>query len=104
MDRISSCATRSSSETRISLSVPSRVANLSAMENRKTQRGGNAVSFLLGGGKTVTFIDLKENYNAPSLPLKITICFTLRLTNRKEPVPAPPSLFYLGSMSCGDRR
>src|SRR4051812_19150733 len=32
MDRISSCATSSSSETRISLLVPSGVANLSAME------------------------------------------------------------------------
>src|SRR3954463_13083054 len=31
MDRISSCATSNSSETRTSLSVPSRVANLSAM-------------------------------------------------------------------------
>src|SRR3954466_15895095 len=43
MDRISSCATSSSSKMRISLLIPSRVANLSAMEkymyNKENKRG-----------------------------------------------------------------
>src|SRR5438045_3857262 len=53
MDRISSCATSNSSDTRTLLSVPSRVANLSAMESwtgkrkgcnhqQETKRGGDS--------------------------------------------------------------
>src|SRR5204862_7230492 len=41
MDRISSCAASSSSETRISLLVPSRVANLSAMDCGRGETRGN---------------------------------------------------------------
>src|SRR5436190_21043341 len=53
-------------------------------------------------GKAVTFIDCKIT-TLPYYRSRLQL-FPLRLTIREEPVPAPPSLFYLGSMSCGGRR
>src|SRR4051812_36115457 len=102
MDRISSCATSNSSETRMSLSVPSRVANLSAIGRRTLHLFVKKGKKERERGETVTFIICKIT-TLPHCHSRLQL-FPLRLTNREEPVPAPPSLFYLGSMSCGARR
>src|SRR4051794_17235546 len=99
MDRISSCVTSNSSETRISLSVPSRVANLSTMgflvfgagKERARSRSGEGGNFHYFYNKITT---LPHGHSRLQF-------VPLRLTNREGPVLAPPSLFYLGSMSCG---
>src|SRR4051812_35633514 len=75
MDRISSCATSNSSETRTSLSVLSRVANLLAIDfpfpgfvrvwnlKRGTTGIGGTITFILSFIKITTLPHSSRNYN-----------------------------------------
>src|SRR5881628_1786638 len=85
MDRISSCARSNSSETRTSLSVPSGVANLSAIDFPSSGGGGSArkrgfwnlkrgktgnggkITFILSFIKITTLPHNSRNYNKISV-------------------------------------
>src|SRR4051812_35480783 len=110
MDRISSCATNSSSKMRTVLSVPSGVVNLSAMTFL------SARSFCLGIGissdttvkrKRNSYIIVYKKYNLSLMALEITMLFTSMVDKhgkRNKGLTSFPVYFSLGSLSCGGRQ
>src|SRR5205809_1053322 len=101
MDRISSCTTRSFSKTRTVLSVPSEVANLSAIAFHRKKALGVAFLRVIGISRDTAMREeellfiLYKNYNCFLRTLEITIYKLFQwLTNKEKQACVIPSLFY----------
>src|SRR4051812_10369802 len=102
MDRISSCAMSSYSKTRTVLSIPSRVANLSAIARSTRARWK---LFLWGDwnlkrhrdeGKRNFYLFFIKITIAPSRLSKLQLQLLQWLTNKEKQACVLPSLFYPG--------